>query len=468
MGSWKRFSLSESEGNKFSVQEEYTGEEHLLAAKFFTRRVLNMEAIARTFTLLWKTRKGFEIRDLGDHKILFVFPEKADVDRVLEGEPWSFDRHLVVLQRIERDDVLRSMDFSVTRFWVQVHDMPIGSSSLDLAKEFGSVVGKVENRMTDEGDQYGVNFIRLRVAVDIRNPICRGRMFSTARGKEGWVNFRYERLPNICYWCGRLTHGDRECPLWIKSRGTLKDEDQQFGAWLRATAPNPFKKTIIRVPGLDEEGGWDSNERHGEKDKEGCSSKEDDSNGNGLEVNQATVQNMEETGAIHARVADRDEFLKSPELRGTQWDSPTNVESMSLHRRDDPVQKTLFQEQLEEIDQELSKFDSVVVNGDVAKNSEIVAHQQENEGREKNGLGSLGLASSLGAVIVKGKNKERGWVRKERNMHEPTGQMCSILSKRAFSELNAEGENTEESKKKVAKSDDALSVEAGSQPRRNQ
>ena len=226
MGSWKRFSLSESEGNKFSVQEEYMGEEYLLAAKFFTRRVLNMEAIARTFTLLWKTRKGFEIRDLGDHKILFVFPEKADIDRVLEGEPWSFDRHLVVLQRIERDDALRSMDFSVTRFWVQVHDMPIGSFFLDLAKEIGSVVGKVENRMTDEGDQYGVNFIRLRVAVDIQNPICRGRMFSTARGKEGWVNFRYERLPNICYWCGKLTHGDRECPMWIRSRGTLKVGDQ--------------------------------------------------------------------------------------------------------------------------------------------------------------------------------------------------------------------------------------------------
>ena len=153
MGLWKRFSLSESEGNKFSVQEENTGEEYLLAAKFFTRRVLNMEAIARTFTLLWKTRKGFEIRDMGDHKILFIFPKKADIDRVLEGEPWSFDRHLVVLQRIDRDDAIWSLDFSVTRFWVQVHDMSIGSFSLDLAKEIGSVVGKVENQMTNEGDQ---------------------------------------------------------------------------------------------------------------------------------------------------------------------------------------------------------------------------------------------------------------------------------------------------------------------------
>ena len=77
-----------------------------------------MEAIARTFTLLWKTRKGFEIRDMGDHKILFVFPEEADIDRVLEGEPWSFDRHLVVLKRVDRDAAIRSLDFSVTRFWI--------------------------------------------------------------------------------------------------------------------------------------------------------------------------------------------------------------------------------------------------------------------------------------------------------------------------------------------------------------
>ena len=37
MGSWKRFSLSECEGDKFAVQEENTVEKHILAAKFLTR-----------------------------------------------------------------------------------------------------------------------------------------------------------------------------------------------------------------------------------------------------------------------------------------------------------------------------------------------------------------------------------------------------------------------------------------------
>ena len=40
------------------------------------------------------------------------------------------------------------------------------------------------------------------------------------------MSFKYERLPNICYWCGRLTHDDRDCDLWIDSEGTLKTEQR--------------------------------------------------------------------------------------------------------------------------------------------------------------------------------------------------------------------------------------------------
>ena len=77
----------------------------------------------------------------------------------------------------------------------------------------------------------------------------------------------------------------------FRSRGTIKDGDQQFGAWLRATMPNPFKKIVIRVPELDKEEGWDGFEMHEEKAKEGCSSKKDGRRG--LEVSQVAVQSME-------------------------------------------------------------------------------------------------------------------------------------------------------------------------------
>ena len=45
----------------------------------------------------------FEVRDMGNHWVLFVFSEVSDVERVLLGEPWSFDKSLVALiKRVQR------------------------------------------------------------------------------------------------------------------------------------------------------------------------------------------------------------------------------------------------------------------------------------------------------------------------------------------------------------------------------
>ena len=46
---WEKLSLSKGEGNVYNVRAiEHMGGK-VIAAKFFTRRVLNMEAIARIF-----------------------------------------------------------------------------------------------------------------------------------------------------------------------------------------------------------------------------------------------------------------------------------------------------------------------------------------------------------------------------------------------------------------------------------
>ena len=80
-------------------------------AKFLTKRALNMDAVARTFKLIWRTRNGFQIQNLSDHKLLFIFKNKLDVDRVIQNEPWSFDKHLIVLQHYDKDIPLRDLTF---------------------------------------------------------------------------------------------------------------------------------------------------------------------------------------------------------------------------------------------------------------------------------------------------------------------------------------------------------------------
>jgi len=56
-------------------------------------------------------------------------------------------------------------------------------------------------------------------------------------------------LPDLCYWCGQLTHDDRDCELWIDSKGTLKVEQSEFGPQLRAPPFVVIRKNAILVPG---------------------------------------------------------------------------------------------------------------------------------------------------------------------------------------------------------------------------
>ena len=34
---------------------------------------------------------------LNDHKVLFVFEDEPEVNRIVVGQPWSFDKHLVCI-----------------------------------------------------------------------------------------------------------------------------------------------------------------------------------------------------------------------------------------------------------------------------------------------------------------------------------------------------------------------------------
>ena len=77
---WEKLTLSEAKGNMYKSESFEQGSGQVVAAKFFTHRALNMEAIARTSRPLWRTRSDFEVKDVGNHTVLFVFSDKTDAE----------------------------------------------------------------------------------------------------------------------------------------------------------------------------------------------------------------------------------------------------------------------------------------------------------------------------------------------------------------------------------------------------
>ncbi|KAL2902448.1 Cellular nucleic acid-binding protein-like protein [Bienertia sinuspersici] len=91
-------------------------------------------------------------------------------------------------------------------------------------------------------------YMQMKVLVDVRKPLRRGLKIATRVNVTKWVDIKYERLGDFCYFCGRLGHIDRDCGFYNGEENNGKDTVYRYGPWLRAS---PLKRS--RNFGVDNE-----------------------------------------------------------------------------------------------------------------------------------------------------------------------------------------------------------------------
>nr|POE54607.1 hypothetical protein CFP56_53179 [Quercus suber] len=141
---WDRLSLNQRESQMVPLTPDVTGDGKVLVAKFFTKRHINMEVGFQTLKSMWKTNNSFDVRDLGSNKAMILFDDEDDLDRILMRGPWSFDKYLLGLYKLGKNEAVKNASFDRESIWIQIHYLPIQHMGKANAEAIGSTLGLVE------------------------------------------------------------------------------------------------------------------------------------------------------------------------------------------------------------------------------------------------------------------------------------------------------------------------------------
>ncbi|XP_050281194.1 uncharacterized protein LOC126722088 [Quercus robur] len=135
--------------------------------------------------------------------------------------------------------------------WIQIHGIPTTFQTKEVGYNIGSTIGAVESVDTNETGFCLGSFMRIRVMIDISNPLCRGRKVRLGESSQFWVDFKYERMPIFFYLCGMVTHNENDCLVGLRRTERMNAEDKPYGPWLRATQERLQKPQLVLAPSRD-------------------------------------------------------------------------------------------------------------------------------------------------------------------------------------------------------------------------
>ncbi|XP_042944558.1 uncharacterized protein LOC122278436 [Carya illinoinensis] len=294
---WRRLKLNDEEDGPIEIQNSDSSllnlkSERSLVGKVISMRRIGKEVIRSMMERIWKVGKPVEFQEIGSNCYVITFVTRKDKVRVLDGRPWLFDNHLFVLKEFEGKVQPNLFDFDHACLWVQMLNLPLNYMTKRMGEEIGKSIGKVvEVDVQEDGSAWG-RCLRVKVECDLKKPIARGRTI-LVDGRRSWVPFQYEKLPRLCFNCGRIVHEKEGCKGSDENAG-------QYGVWLRA-------RPIIRK--VTTKGEEEKIKKKKEKEKDNSRQEYEE-----MEKGGESQQGREEDELVEQGVTDVNSMLKVQEV----------------------------------------------------------------------------------------------------------------------------------------------------------
>ncbi|MBA0794248.1 hypothetical protein Gohar_018598 [Gossypium harknessii] len=141
--------------------------------KALTNSVVHFPSLRNVFAEFWHPIEGVTISEIEDKRIFFRFYNELDLNRVINGIPWFFNRHLVLFHRLRKGEDPIQVPLFNTSFWVQIHNLPLGCMSEGMTRQLGNFVGDFMDYVAIIVTRGIKKFMKIQVRLDVRNPLRR-------------------------------------------------------------------------------------------------------------------------------------------------------------------------------------------------------------------------------------------------------------------------------------------------------
>ncbi|PNX64869.1 hypothetical protein L195_g054243, partial [Trifolium pratense] len=154
------------------------------------------------------------------------------MEAVLNGGPWTFDNNTLLLEQVQIGMQIEHIPLFHINLWVQIHDLPMGLMKEKFGIQLANYIGQFVEYDKNNNSSFWRQYMRIRVKVDVRQPLKKDTRVKNRAGEWCTVKFKYEKLGVFCFICGIMGHAENKCEV----RYSMEHDDgrREWSAEIRA------------------------------------------------------------------------------------------------------------------------------------------------------------------------------------------------------------------------------------------